>query len=180
MKESKFNGWFSELLPDCKICQSQHFNSRPSTLDSDDQISLLIIHNISLPPEQFGGDDIEQFFQGRLDFDKHPYYQKIKEIKVSSHFLIKRTGELLQFVNTNERAWHAGKSFFLGRDECNDFSIGIELEGSDNQAYCDEQYQALAQLSKNIMQQYPQITPQRIMGHSDVAPKRKTDPGPFD
>ena len=179
MKASNFKGWFGELIPNCKICHSQHYNERPTNSGSTPEISLLVIHNISLPPEQFGGDDIEQFFQGTLDFSKHPYYQEIKKLKVSSHFLIKRKGDLVQFVNTKQRAWHAGKSEFLGEDECNDFSIGIELEGSDNQSFCDEQYQTLSKLSQTIMQQYPQITPQRIIGHSDIAPTRKTDPGPY-
>jgi len=173
MKASKFNGWFGELVTDCKICKSQHFNSRPET-----QISLIVIHNISLPPEKFGGDDIEHFFQGNLDINKHPFYQEIKHLTVSSHFLIKRSGEIVQFVSTNDRAWHAGKSVFLGENECNDFSIGIELEGCDNQLFCKEQYQTLANLTLLIMQQYPAITPQRIIGHSDIAPARKTDPGP--
>ncbi len=176
MKESKFDGWFADLISDCEIGCSQYFNSRP--IDSN-SISLLVIHNISLPPEQFGGTDIEKFFQGRLDHSSHPFYQEIRQLKVSSHFLIKRDGASIQFVSTEDRAWHAGKSEFLGCDECNDFSIGIELEGSDNQPFTSKQYQSVVTLTSMLMKFYPKLIQPRIVGHSDIAPTRKTDPGPY-
>ncbi|MBX2807585.1 MAG: 1,6-anhydro-N-acetylmuramyl-L-alanine amidase AmpD [Cellvibrionaceae bacterium] len=151
--------------------------------NSDDRpnksiIDLLVIHNISLPPEQFGHGYIEQFFSNELDPNDHPYFKIIAHLKVSAHLLITRKGELVQFVNFNRRAWHAGVSCFEGRNACNDFSIGIELEGADHVAYSDVQYQQLAQVSRAIMQAYPEINQNRITGHSDIAPGRKSDPGP--
>ncbi len=138
----------------------------------------MVIHNISLPPEQFGGQWIEDFFLNKLDPDRHPYFEKIRDIRVSAHFLIKRDGEILQFVPLDKRAWHAGKSCFQGRDSCNDFSIGIELEGADTIPYTDRQYQSLVELSNTIMEEYPAIDKDRIIGHEHIAPDRKTDPGP--
>lgn len=143
-----------------------------------DDISLLVIHCISLPPEQFGGDYIEQLFCNRLDPNRHPYFQEIHQLTVSAHLLIRRDGELLQFVGFDQRAWHAGVSRFEGRERCNDFSIGIELEGSVNQSYSDIQYQQLADVTEVLLQHYPGISRQRIVGHSDIAPDRKQDPGP--
>lgn len=141
-------------------------------------MDLLVIHNISLPPEQFGGSWIEDFFLNRLDPDGHPYFREIQSIRVSAHFLIKREGEILQFVPLHRRAWHAGKSCFQGRDCCNDYSIGIELEGADAIPYTDPQYQSLVNLSKTIMGKFPAINKERITGHEHIAPNRKTDPGP--
>lgn len=154
--------------------ESPNADSRPSPTD----ISLLVIHNISLPPEQFGGPYIGQLFCNCLDPAEHPYFQQIHQLKVSSHLLIDRTGQLTQFVSFDQRAWHAGVSQFADRTQCNDFSIGIELEGADHIAYTDSQYRSLAAVTQRLISQYPQITPERIVGHSDIAPGRKTDPGP--
>ncbi len=153
---------------------SPHFNQRP--IDSD--ISLLVIHNISLPPASFGGSYVEDFFCGRLDRHGHPFFKQIADVKVSAHLLIKRDGQIVQFVNFNEGAWHAGISEFEGSENCNDFSIGIELEGTDDVEYTDKQYTQLVRVTKQIIQAYPKITRDRICGHSDIAPQRKTDPGP--
>ncbi|TCM64353.1 AmpD protein [Acinetobacter calcoaceticus] len=150
-----------------------NFNARPD----ETEIQLIVIHNISLPPSQFGGGYIEQFFQNQLDWSAHPYFQTIQGMQVSTHLLILRTGEVLQFVNFNDRAWHAGRSTYLGKKECNDYSIGIELEGSDDTDFEDVQYQALSEVVLTIQQTYPK-TAQHIAGHSDIAPQRKTDPGP--
>jgi AmpD protein len=139
---------------------------------------LLVIHNISLPPGQFGGPWIEQLFQNRLDPEAHPYFRPIAGVPVSAHLLIRRDGESLQFVDLCRRAWHAGRSDFMGRQACNDFSIGIELEGADTIPFTDAQYKRLAVTSAEIMRRFPKITPQRVVGHSDIAPGRKTDPGP--
>lgn len=138
----------------------------------------MVVHNISLPPGQFGGDAIERFFCNQLDPSLHPYFETIAGMTVSSHLLIRRDGSAVQFVSLLDRAWHAGRSCFQGEQECNDFSIGIELEGADDIAYTAAQYQALADLTRNIMSAWPEITPDRITGHSDIAPGRKTDPGP--
>ena len=155
-------------------CPSPNFNARPEgTL-----VSLLVIHNISLPPGQFGTGKVQCFFQNRLDASEHPYFEGIATMTVSAHFLIERDGSVFQFVSCNERAWHAGVSFFDGRDNCNDFSIGIELEGTDDQPCSDAQYAALGELAGQLLSAYPGITAERIRGHSDIAPGRKTDPGP--
>ena len=142
-------------------------------------IGLLVIHCISLPPEQFEGNYIDDLFCNRLNPDEHPYFAEIHQLKVSAHLLIRRDGSLRQYVPFNRRAWHAGISRFEGRERCNDFSIGIELEGSVNQPYTDAQYQQLAAVTQLILIEYPDITVDRITGHSDIAPERKTDPGPF-
>ena len=142
------------------------------------KIQLVVVHNISLPPSQFGGGYIEQFFQNQLDWPQHPYFLTIEWMQVSTHLLILRTGEVLQFVNFNERAWHAGRSTYLAKKECNDYSIGIELEGSDDQPFEDVQYSILAQVIATLQATYPKIL-QHLAGHSDIAPGRKTDPGPF-
>ena len=152
---------------------SPNFNQRPEQTD----IQLLVIHNISLPPSQFGGGYIEQFFQNQLDWTVHPYFQTIEGMQVSAHLLILRSGEVIQFVNFKDRAWHAGRSSYLGKVECNDYSIGIELEGSDDLPFAKEQYEALAEVVATLQQAYPK-TQQHLAGHSDIAPQRKTDPGP--
>ncbi len=139
---------------------------------------MLVVHNISLPPEQFGGSYIEDFFCNKLDCTIHPYFETIKDLQVSAHLLIKRDGAVVQFVPFNKRAWHAGRSEFKGQVECNDFSIGIELEGSDHINYDKRQYEVLAQVTELLLQAYPAMNPERIVGHSDIAPGRKTDPGP--
>ena len=153
---------------------SPNFNARPT----DQEIQLLVIHNISLPPSQFGGGYIEQFFQNQLDWSQHPYFQTIQGMQVSAHLLILRTGEVLQFVNFADRAWHAGRSSYMAQSECNDYSIGIELEGSDDLPFEEVQYARLVQVVQALQQAYPRIQ-QHIAGHSDIAPGRKTDPGPF-
>lgn len=164
------------VLQDAKQIVSPNFNQRP---DGElGEISLLVIHNISLPPSQFGGGYIEQFFQNQLDSSIHPYFETIKDLQVSAHLLILRDGQVIQFVNFNDRAWHAGRSSYLGKIECNDYSIGIELEGSDDLPFEDVQYQVLAQVTQAIRLAYPKIQ-QHIAGHSDIAPVRKTDPGAF-
>lgn len=139
---------------------------------------LVVIHNISLPPGEFGGPAIEQLFTNTLDWDAHPYYQSIRGLRVSAHFLLRRDGELLQFVSTDERAWHAGVSSWQGRDNCNDYSIGVELEGTDTDAYTEAQYRGLQGLIQLLRRHYPGIGPRGLAGHADVAPGRKTDPGP--
>ena len=154
--------------------QSANNDPRPDPAD----ISLLVVHNISLPPGQFGGPYIGQLFCNCLDSDEHPYFAEIAHLKVSSHLLIDRLGNIIQFVPFGQRAWHAGVSRFEGRDNCNDCSIGIELEGADNIAYTERQCIVLAEVTKVLCTQYPLITADRIQGHSDIAPGRKTDPGP--
>lgn len=163
------NGWYSTA----KVLESKHFNDRPDPAC----VNLLVIHNISLPPNQFQGNYVEDFFTGRLDFDSHQYFSSIKDLKVSSHFYIRRNGEIVQFVPTQERAWHAGVSCFEGVENCNDFSIGVELAGSDEIPYTQKQYLALAKLTKCLIHNYPAITEDRIVGHCHIAPNRKTDPG---
>ncbi|MGC7589621.1 1,6-anhydro-N-acetylmuramyl-L-alanine amidase AmpD [Bisgaard Taxon 46] len=174
MQKTLFNitqGW----LDNTKKVASPHYDQRPFPQD----ISLLIIHYISLPPEQFGGPYIDQFFQGKLEPTAHPYFEEIKEIRVSAHCLINREGEITQYVSFEDRAWHAGLSNFEGREKCNDFSIGIELEGSNEQPFTAKQYRTLTQLTKSLMYFYPKITQQRIVGHCDVSPGRKIDPGQY-
>jgi len=138
-------------------------------------IELLVIHNISLPPGEFGGDAVLRLFTNTLDVAEHPYYASISELKVSAHFFVRRDGRVIQFVPCLKRAWHAGESCWQGKSRCNDFSVGIELEGSDAVPFSDAQYIALIQLSAALREAYPKCG---ITGHSDIAPKRKTDPGP--
>ncbi len=152
---------------------SPNFNPRPT-----DEISLLVIHNISLPPGEFATGMVDALFTNCLPADGHPFFREICDLRVSAHFLIERTGHIKQYVSCNERAWHAGLSSFQGRENCNDFSIGIELEGTDDTPFTDAQYSSLNRLTSLLMREYPQITPERICGHSDIAPGRKTDPGP--
>ncbi|MBI2384160.1 MAG: 1,6-anhydro-N-acetylmuramyl-L-alanine amidase AmpD [Gammaproteobacteria bacterium] len=154
--------------------ESPNCDARP---DADD-ISLLVVHAISLPPNQFGGPWVERLFTNRLDPAAHPYFETIKGLKVSAHLLIDRGGRVAQYVPFHMRAWHAGESCFDGRRRCNDFSIGIELEGCDEQPFAAVQYTRLAQVAGALMAAYPAIRPARIVGHSDIAPGRKTDPGP--
>ena len=153
---------------------SPNFGPRPAGAD----VSLLVIHCISLPPGDYSGDCIEQFFLNCLDHSRHPYFREIEGVTVSAHCLIRRDGELVQFVNFRDRAWHAGRSSFCGQEECNDYSIGIELEGTEDDPYTEAQYRQLARLTGELMTAWPEITPDRITGHSDIAPGRKTDPGP--
>jgi AmpD protein len=139
---------------------------------------LIIIHGISLPPGEYGGPHIEALFNNCLDWNSHPYFREIEGLRVSSHLLIRRDGELIQFVPFARRAWHAGESGFRGRDCCNDYSIGVELEGSDEVPYTDAQYAQLSLVIHAIMDSYPKISARQIAGHCDVSPGRKTDPGP--
>lgn len=164
----------TRLLDPARYIASPNHNERPLNAIID----LLVIHSISLPPGEFGGEFIEQLFTNHLDPTAHPYFAEIAHLKVSTHVLIRRDGEVIQFVPFDKRAWHAGQSIFRGRENCNDFSIGIELEGADTVPYQPVQYQKLVQLTNSIMQAYPAITKDRIIGHNDIAPGRKTDPGP--
>lgn len=143
-----------------------------------DDISLLVVHNISLPPDRFGGPWIDALFTNTLDPAVHPYFETIKDLRVSAHLCIFRDGRVTQYVPFRRRAWHAGVSSFEGRERCNDFSIGIELEGCDTQPFTAKQYRSLVRVARLLMRAYPRITPRRIAGHSEIAPGRKTDPGP--
>lgn len=163
-----------QWLDAARRVESPNHDARPDPED----ISLLVIHNISLPPGEFGGPWIERLFCNRLEADAHPYFREIAHLRVSAHLLIRRDGELIQFVPFTRRAWHAGVSCFGGREACNDYSIGIELEGTDEQPYSGAQYQRLAEVIPVLQAAWPAITPARIVGHCDVAPGRKTDPGP--
>jgi N-acetyl-anhydromuramoyl-L-alanine amidase len=163
------DGWITSA----RKVPSPHFNQRPE----NEVPSVLIIHNISLPPGEFGGPWIDRLFTGTLPADAHPYFADIAHLRVAAHCLIRRDGELVQYVSFDQRAWHAGASQFEGRENCNDFSMGIELEGTDTLPYTDAQYATLAQVTELLIQHYP-LAVERITGHSDIAPGRKTDPGP--
>lgn len=168
------------VLTNAEFIASPNFGKRPKT----DDISLIVIHNISLPPSEFGKTDqhgehfVKSFFQNRLNPTDHPYFETIYQQQVSAHLLIERNGTISQFVNFNDRAWHAGKSCYLGRENCNDFSIGIELEGDDYSEFDQRQYQALATVLHAIYQAYPK-TKGHLAGHSDIARGRKSDPGAY-
>jgi AmpD protein len=162
------------LIEPAQQVDCSNFDARPAGAKP----ALIILHSISLPPGEFGGPEIEALFCNRLDWDAHPYFAEIRGLEVSAHALIRRDGQILQFVPLGERAWHAGESCFRGQHRCNDFSIGIELEGEDNTAYDDRQYPVLAALIKGIERAYPDISVRDLAGHCDVAPGRKTDPGP--
>ncbi|MBS1269076.1 MAG: 1,6-anhydro-N-acetylmuramyl-L-alanine amidase AmpD [Gammaproteobacteria bacterium] len=162
-------------LSGAKWVPSMNYDERPLGV----RIDAVVIHCISLPPGQYGGDDIERFFCNRLDHGTHPYFERIRGVRVSAHFLIKRKGELVQFVSTLKRAWHAGRSVLDGTADANNFSIGVELEGVDDDVYTDFQYRSLASLTRALMAAFPGIDKQRIAGHCDIAPDRKTDPGPM-
>lgn len=155
---------------------TRQINSPNFDTRADAAVNLIVIHNISLPPNQYGGNGIIELFTNQLNPNEHPYYADIYMHKVSAHFLIRRDGELIQFVSCLNRAWHAGVSSWQGRERCNDFSVGIELEGSDYEAFAPEQYETLKILIDNLINAYPI---QAIVGHSDIAPVRKTDPGPY-
>jgi AmpD protein len=160
------DGWWSGA----GACPSPNFDRRPD----GEAISLVVLHSISLPPGDYGGDAIEQLFTNRLDWDAHPYYQGIRGLRVSAHFLLRRDGRLLQFVSCDRRAWHAGASTWRGRENCNHYSIGIELEGLEGSAFEPLQYMALARLLRALAARYPI---DEVVGHEDVAPGRKFDPG---
>jgi AmpD protein len=150
--------------------ESPNHNARPQA----DEVSLVVVHSISLPPGEYGGDAIERLFTNTLDWDAHPYYQSIRGLKVSAHFLIRRSGKLLQFVSCDRRAWHAGASQWCGRDNCNDYSIGIELEGLEGRRFAAAQYTQLASLLRALARRYRIAA---VVGHEHVAPSRKHDPG---
>lgn len=161
------SGWIS----DARYSASPNFDDRPV----DSEISLVVVHAISLPPAKFGSDDIERFFTNTLNPASHPYFVAICAMKVSAHFLIRRNGELVQFVSSQKRAWHAGVSVWEGRERCNDYSIGVELEGCDEEPFEDFQYHRLVELIRVLQRCYPINA---VVGHSDIAPTRKSDPGP--
>ena len=161
------------LLAGARQVLSPHFDARPAGMLPE----LLVVHGISLPPGEFGGPWIDRLFTGTLPADAHPYFREIAAQRVSAHALIRRDGQLVQYVPFGERAWHAGQSAYRGRSACNDFSIGVELEGTDDTPYTDAQYQALGALSAALLAAYPSLTKQAIAGHSDISPGRKTDPG---
>ncbi len=163
------DGWFTQA----KKVVSPNFNDRPLRCE----ISLLVIHNISLPPGQFGGQYIDQLFTNALLPEDDPFFVDICHMTVSSHVLIDRQGQTTQYVCLEDRSWHAGDSRFQGRENCNDFSIGVELEGADHIPYTSDQYKALVDVTCAIMKKYPAINTERIVGHCDIAPGRKTDPG---
>ncbi len=162
------------LLAGARQVLSPHFDERPAGVQPD----LLVIHGISLPAGQFGGPWIDRLFTGNLHPQAHPSFRDIAGLRVSAHAVIRRDGGITQYVPFGHRAWHAGRSQFQGRDACNDFSIGIELEGSDTTPYTDAQYESLTVLVAALLSAYPGLSTQRIAGHSDIAPGRKTDPGP--
>lgn len=161
------------LVAQARQLDSPNQDERPDPQD----VSLLVIHGISLPPGQYGGPYIDQLFLNTLDPEAHPYFRDIQGLRVSSHLLIRRDGELVQYVPLHKRAWHAGLSRFEGRERCNDFAIGIELEGTDHEPYSDAQYECLQVLIEALLAVYPRLAPERIVGHSDIAPGRKSDPG---
>ena len=161
------DGWWRRA----SACPSPNRGPRPPGVPVD----LIVVHSISLPPGEYGGDAIERLFTNRLDWDAHPYFQGIRGLQVSSHFLVRRDGELRQFVSCDERAWHAGRSTWQGRPDCNDYSVGIELEGLEGETFEPAQYAALARTLRAIARRYPIAA---VVGHEHVAPGRKIDPGP--
>jgi AmpD protein len=163
----------SHLVVGVRYAPSSNCDERPT----DCSPTLIVIHNISLPPNEFGGPYIEQLFTNQLNSSDHPYFEEVKSHKVSAHVLIRREGELVQFVPFDQRAWHAGESCYQGQEHCNDFAIGIELEGTDYVPYEEVQYSVLATFVDCLRIAYPSLTKENIVGHSDIAPERKTDPG---
>lgn len=161
-------------LDQARQCLSPNFDERPD----GETASLIVIHGISLPPGEFGGPYIDQLFTNTLVAGDHPFFKEIHQLKVSSHLLIRRDGEIVQYVPFHKRAWHAGVSRYNGREACNNFSIGIELEGQDQTPYADSQYQVLARVITALLEAYPDLDKNDIVGHSEIAPGRKTDPGP--
>ena len=159
-------------LPAAHFVASPNFDERPAATP----VSLVVVHAISLPPDEFGGPGIEELFTNRLDPNAHEYYRGLADLRVSAHFLVRRDGGLIQFVSCNDRAWHAGKSAWRGVEACNDFSIGIEIEGCDTLPFEEVQYHIAARLTRALLDAYPV---KDVAGHADVAPGRKTDPGPF-
>jgi len=164
----------THLLAGCRQVLSPYFDARPAGVLPE----LIVVHGISLPPGEFGGPWIDRLFTGTLPADAHPEFRERAELRVSAHALVRRDGQIVQYVPFGQRAWHAGKSEYRGRSGCNDFSIGIELEGTDETSYADAQYPALASLVAALLAAYPSLSAEAIVGHADIAPGRKTDPGP--
>jgi len=162
------------LIRPAEQCPSPNQDNRPDGAEPD----LIIIHGISLPPGEFGGPYVEQLFTNCLDWGAHPYFSEIRGLKVSSHLFVRRNGELIQFVPFSRRAWHAGVSCYRDREDCNDFSIGIEMEGEDETPYSDVQYLVLTKIIAALQATYSSLCARRIAGHCDVSPNRKSDPGP--
>jgi AmpD protein len=162
------------LLAGARQVLSPHFDARPSGVVPE----LIVVHGISLPPGEFGGPWIDRLFTGGLPADAHPFFKDVSRVRVSAHAVIRRDGTIVQYVPFGLRAWHAGQSHYRGRPGCNDFSIGIELEGTDDIPYTEPQYEQLAALVEALLAAYPSLSAEHIVGHSDVAPGRKTDPGP--
>lgn len=179
LNKSEFDGW----LPNAERHPSLHYDQREvNRAFRFEEIDLLVIHNISLPPARceadFANNNVEAFFCGDLNLELHPIFAELDGVRVSSHLYIRRDGTLVQFVSLFDRAWHAGVSCFQGREKCNDFSIGIELQGTDTLPYTQMQYQSLVSVTKQIQSYFPNIDVDNIVGHQDIAPGRKTDPGP--
>ena len=164
----------SGLMRGARQIASPNFDSRPAGVEAD----LIVVHGISLPPGEFGGPWIDRLFTNTLPADVHPYFTDVRGVPVSSHLVLQRDGSVTQYVKFTERAWHAGKSAYRGREACNDFSVGVELEGTDTLPYEAAQYDVLAQVVAALCAAYPRLSPDRLAGHSDIAPGRKTDPGP--
>lgn len=164
----------SGVLSPARQCPSPNRDARPDGIPP----SLIVLHGISLPPGEFGGPEVEALFCNRLDWGAHPYFREIEGMRVSAHLLVRRNAEIVQFVPFTERAWHAGESTFRGRSRCNDFSIGIEMEGEDHRAYENAQYAALARVIQALCRTYATLDYRAVAGHCDIAPGRKTDPGP--
>jgi len=164
----------SGLMLGVRQIASPNHDARPPGVEAD----LIIVHGISLPPGEYGGPWIDRLFTNTLPADAHPYFAEVSSLRVSSHLAVSRVGEVTQYVSLRERAWHAGRSVYQGRAECNDFSVGVELEGTDTEPYEDAQYDALAEIVAALCDAYPRLSPARLAGHSEVAPGRKTDPGP--
>ncbi len=170
MKLDEDKAWIEGVLR----CPSPNADERPK----DASVELLVVHGISLPPGEFGTPFVEHLFCNRLDDRAHPYFAEIAHLQVSAHLFIRRDGTLIQFVPFDKRAWHAGESSYCGRAQCNDFSVGVELEGTDDTPYEDVQYEHLVAFARLAMSAWPGVTPEHIVGHCDIAPGRKTDPGP--
>ena len=164
----------SGLMRGARQIASPNHDSRPAGVQAD----LIVVHGISLPPGEYGGPWIDRLFTNTLPADVHPYFAEIGTLRVSSHLVVMRDGAVTQYVSFTDRAWHAGKSVFEGRAACNDFSVGVELEGTDTQPYTAAQYDSLAEAVAALCAAYPRLSPARLVGHSDIAPGRKTDPGP--
>lgn len=169
--EPRLRRWHEGWWPGARRCPSPNFGPRPDGT----AISLAVLHSISLPPGEYGGGDVERLFTNALDCDRHPYYDRLRRLQVSAHFFVRRTGHVQQFVSCDRRAWHAGVSAWRGRSNCNDWSIGIELEGLEGDAFDAAQYVAAARLLRSLRRRYPL---QEVVGHQHVAPGRKADPGP--